>query len=75
MQQAEFHSHRHTPWMQESVSMHKSPTPLRHLPERGWAFEKEDEKERKKDRGLEADGNTEAWRLMERKAAQKNKNT
>ena len=29
MQQADYHRHRPTPWMQESVSMHKSPTPLR----------------------------------------------
>ena len=29
MQQADYHRHRPTPWMQESVFMHKSPTPLR----------------------------------------------
>ena len=29
MQQADYHFHQPTPWMQESVSMHKSPTPLR----------------------------------------------
>ena len=30
MQQADYHHRRPTPWMQESVSMHKNPTPLRH---------------------------------------------
>ena len=30
MQQADYHRHRPTPWMQESVSMHKSPAPVRH---------------------------------------------
>ena len=30
MQQACYQCHRPTPWMQESVSMHKSPTPVRH---------------------------------------------
>ena len=30
MQQADYQCHQSTPWMQESVSMHKSPTPVRH---------------------------------------------
>ena len=30
MQQADYHRHRPTPWMQESVSMHESPTPVRY---------------------------------------------
>ena len=53
--------------MQESVSMHKSPTPVRHS-RMNQARSEEEEKERKrdrKDRGQEADG---------KKAAQ-NKNT
>ena len=41
--------------MQESVSMHKSPTPLRQL-RMNQARSKEEEKERKRDRGQEADG-------------------
>ena len=58
MQQADYHRHRPTPWMQESVSMHKSPTPLRHS-RMNQARSEEEEKERKrdrKDRGQEADG-------------------
>ena len=43
-------------WMQESVSMHKSPTPVRHS-RMNQAREEEKEKERE----------TEARRLMERK--------
>ena len=31
MQQADYQHHRPTPWMQDSVSMHKIPTPVRHL--------------------------------------------
>ena len=53
--------------MQESVSMHKSPTQLRHS-RMNQALSEEEEKERKGDR-------TEARRLMEREAAQQNKNT
>ena len=30
MQQADYQCHRPTPWMQESVSIHKSPTSVRH---------------------------------------------
>ena len=44
--------------MQESVSMHKSPTPLKHS-RMNQARSEEEEKERKrdrKDRGQEADG-------------------
>ena len=58
MQQADYHSHRPTPWMQESVFMHKSPTPLRQS-RMNQARSEEEEKERKrdrKDRGQEADG-------------------
>ena len=68
MQQADYHCHKPTPRMQESVSMHKSPTPIRHS-RINHARSEEDEK-----RGRET-GKTEAWRLMERKAAQQNKNT
>ena len=53
--------------MQESVSMHKSPTPLRH------SRMNQGRKKRKK-RGRET-GKTEAKWLMERKTAQQNKNT
>ena len=55
--------------MQESVSMHKSPTPVRHS-RMNQARSEEEEKER----GRET-GKTEARRLMERKAAQQNKTT
>ena len=47
--------------MQESVSMHKSPTPLRQ------SEEEEKVRERGKKRGRET-GKTEARRLMKRKA-------
>ena len=62
MQQADYQRHRPTPWMQESVSMHKIPTSVRYS-RMNQAKTKEEEKE------------TEARRLMERKAAQQNKNT
>ena len=55
MQLADYHRHRPTPWMQESVSMH---TPLRHS-RMNQARSEEEEKERereRKDRGQEADG-------------------
>ena len=59
MQQADYHRHRPTPWMQESVPcMHKSPTPLRQS-RMNQARSEEEEKERKRDRkyrGQEADG-------------------
>ena len=58
MQQADYQCHRPTPWMQESVSMHKSPSPFRHS-RMNQARSEEEEKERKrdrKDRGQEADG-------------------
>ena len=58
MQQADYHRHQPTPRIQESVSMHKSPTPLRHS-RMNQARSEEKEKERKrdrKDRGQEADG-------------------
>ena len=63
MQQADYQCHRPTPWMQESVSMHKSPAPVRHSRMNQARSEKE------KKRGRET-GKTEARRLMERKAAQ-----
>ena len=58
MQQADYHRHQPTPQIQESVTMHKSPTPLRHS-SMNQARSEEKEKERKrdrKDRGQEADG-------------------
>ena len=58
MQQADYQCHRPTPWMQERMSMHKSPTPVRHS-RMNQARSEEEEKERKtgrKDRGQEADG-------------------
>ena len=58
MQQADYHCHRPTPRMQESVSMHKSPTHIRHS-RINHARSEEEEKERnrdRKDRGQEADG-------------------
>ena len=58
MQQADYQCHRLSPWMQESVSMHKSPTQLRHS-RMNQTRSEEEEKERKrdrKDRGQEADG-------------------
>ena len=58
MQQADYHRHRPTPWMQESVSMHKNPAQLRHS-RMIQARSEEEEKERKrdrKDRGQEGDG-------------------
>ena len=67
MQQADYHRHRPTSWMQESVFMHKSPTPVRHS-RMNQARSEEEEKERtkdRKDRGQEAGG----------KATQQNKNT
>ena len=62
MQQADYQCHRPTPWMQESVAMHKSPTPVRYSRMNQARSEKET-------------GKTVARRLMERKAAQQSKNT
>ena len=57
MHQADYHRHRPTPWMQESVSMHKSPTPLRQSSMNQARSEEEKERKRdRKDRGQEADG-------------------
>ena len=67
MQQAD-QCRQPTPWMQESVSMHKSPTPVRHS---RMNQANSEEEEKKRGRGS---GKTEARRLMERKAAQQNKN-
>ena len=50
--------------MQESVSMHKSPTPVRHS---RMNQEREEEEEKRET------GKTEARRLMERKAKKKKK--
>ena len=55
MQQADYQCHRPTPWMQESVSMHKSPTPVRHS-RMNQERSEEEEKEKKRDRSQEADG-------------------
>ena len=49
MQQADYQCHRPTPWMQESASMHKNPTPVRHS-RMNQARSEEEEKERKRDR-------------------------
>ena len=83
MQQADYQCHRPTPWMQESVSMNarkcvhecKKVCPCtKALPQSGIrAWIKQGRRKRKK-RGRET-GKTEARRLMERKAAQQNKNT
>ena len=54
---ADYQLHRPTPWMQESVSMHKSPTHLRHS-RMNQASPEEEEKRDRKDRGQEADGKT-----------------
>ena len=57
-QQADYQCHRPTPCMQESVSMHRSPTPDRHS-RINEARSNDEEKERKrdrKDRNQEADG-------------------
>ena len=72
MQQAHYQCHRPTPWMQESVSMHKSPTHLKHSlinqarseeeekerkrKKKGRGKRKEEEKERQENWGQEADG-------------------
>ena len=58
MQQADYQCNRPTPWMQESVSKHKSSTIVRHS-RMNQARSEEEEKERKrdrKDRCQEADG-------------------
>ena len=47
MQQADYQCHRPTPWMQESVSMHKIPTPVRHS-RMNQARSEEEEKERQR---------------------------
>ena len=58
MQLAHYQCHRPTPWMQESVSMHKSPTPVRHS-----RMNQARSEEKRKKIGV-------IRRLMERKAAQ-----
>ena len=67
MQQADYQFHRLTPWMQESVSMHKSPTPAWHTSMNQARSEEVGKKGRQT-------GQTDARRLMVRKAAQQNKN-
>ena len=55
MQQADYQCHQPTPWMQESVSMHKSPTQLK--PSRmNHARSEEEEKRDRKEKVQEADG-------------------
>ena len=68
MQQAHYQCRRPTTLMKESVSIHKSPTPTQ-----AFAHESSKVGGRKK-RGRETE-KTGVRRLMERKAAQKNKNT
>ena len=63
MKQADNPCHWPNPWMQESVSMHKNPTPT-FVHESGKVG----------GRGEEETGKTEDRRLMERKADQQNKN-
>ena len=58
MQQADYQCHRPTPRMQESVSMHKSPTPVRHS----------------RMNQVRETGKTDTRRLMERKSLQQYKN-
>ena len=58
MQQADYECPRPTPWIQESVSNHKSPTSFRHS-RMNQAKSEEEEKEKKRDRknkSQEADG-------------------
>ena len=66
MQQADYQFHRLIPWMQESVSMHKSPTPAWHTRMNQARSEEVGKKGRQT-------GKTDARRLMERKAAKQNK--
>ena len=61
MKQADNPCHWPNPWMQESVSMHKNPTPQTFVQESGKV-------------GGRETGKTEDRRLMERKEAQQNKN-
>ena len=53
---SDYQCHQPNPWMQESVSMHKNPTPVRHSRMNQARSEEEEEKERQIDRGQEADG-------------------
>ena len=58
IQQDDYQCHRPTPWMQESVSMHKSPNPFRQSRMNQARSEEEDKKRKRdrKDRDQEADG-------------------
>ena len=60
MQQADYQCHWPTPWMQESVSMHRSPTPLRHSRMNQARSEEENI--------VKETGKTEARKLIEKKA-------
>ena len=60
MKQADYPCHWPNSWMQENVSMHKSPTPQTFVHESGKV-------------GGRETGKTEDRRLMERKAAQQKK--
>ena len=66
MQQADYQCHRPTPWMQESVSMHKSPTPVRYsrINQSRWEEGENERKRDRKDRGQEADGREGWWKEM-----------
>ena len=66
MQQADYH-HRPTPWMQESVSMHKSPTPVRAL-----AHESSKGRRKRKRRG-KRDRRDRGTRLMKERQPNKTK--
>ena len=64
MQQADYQCHRPTLWMQESVSLHQSPAPLRHLRMNQARWEEEERET----------GKTEDRTLRATKAAQQSKN-
>ena len=51
IQQADYQCHRPTPWMQKSVSMHKSPTPVRHS---RMNQARSEEEEKRKEEGQES---------------------
>ena len=52
MQQADYQFHRLTPWMQESVSMHKSPTSAWHTSMNQARSEEVGKKEDRQDRQM-----------------------
>ena len=53
IQQAHYQCHRPTPWIQESVSMHKSPTPVRHSRMNQARSEKEEKERQERQRPVE----------------------